>query len=756
MKKKYTKRNYEYDLDNLEKLNREFGMPEAGFLFEKFGVTPQNAKAFFAYDTSTLHDPFLLDDMKDVVELINNIVNSNGKILIFGDYDADGISATAMLKLFFESLNVECDAFLPKRNDGYGLNIKSFDGLFKKSSYDLVITVDCGITGIEEVKYVKEVFGCEIVVTDHHEIYDRLPECLCINPKRGYPMTELSGSAVAFKLIQALIGIKDALYYADLAAIGIIGDLMPLTDENRVLVKHGLKNINNIGLKALLALNRIENPECNDFALKVCPKLNAAGRVGNPKSALELLVCPDTIEVKKLAIKLSEANEARKLLSEETFEQALAMIVGQKVDVNKAIFLCNENWQHGMLGIVCNKLVEKFNVPIGVFTVENDNIVGSLRTVRGDNLFETVSSISDTTLRFGGHKASVGVTLEMDKFNDFCSAFWNATSKKDFFDNTSIVYDEEFQSYYKTDKFFNQLASFQPIMPNDRVVFYGNFTAKDVSYIGKEKKHIKIITDGGVELKGFYNYAKFYSILNTGCRFECTMCPSHDDYSNSMVFVLESLSVLPSVSFDNIYLQNYLTRIRHNSKNKHKLISADAVPQLLEKGKCCIVFNSYEEFQNSQLSNHLNECIVDFFFPSLQNSLVLISPNSKTDFSHYLNVVFCNNYDKLETFPKEANVFVVDELSKAPAFLFRLNITRDICALVYKSLSASKQNYFSLPEAYDKLALYEISFEQFIVTLEIFKELGLVEINDYPFHIKIKKDTKVDLNNSSFYKLVAK
>ena len=213
MKEKYIKRNYEYESDDLEKLCQEYDMAEVAFLFKKFGVTMQNAKAFFAFDTSALHDPFLLNDMKEATDVINKIIEARGRILVFGDYDADGISAAAMLKLFFQSLDIECDTFLPRRNDGYGLNIKSFDMLFKKSSYDLVLTVDCGITGVEEVKYVKEVLGCEIIVTDHHEIYGEIPDCLCINPKRGYPMLELSGSAVALKLIQAIVMGKPSLLW---------------------------------------------------------------------------------------------------------------------------------------------------------------------------------------------------------------------------------------------------------------------------------------------------------------------------------------------------------------------------------------------------------------------------------------------------------------------------------------------------------------------------------------------------------------
>ena len=304
-----------------------------------------------------LHDPFLFEDMQSSVDLIEKHIANNSKVLIFGDYDVDGITASAILIKYFTSRGVNVSNFMPNRyEDGYGLTIATLDKIFANNKPDLIITVDCGITAIDEVEYLKQQ-GIDIVVTDHHEPAENLPNCLIINPKvsKGYPFNALCGAGVALKLVQALGGINVASKYMPICAIATIADIVELLDENRAIVALGLKDLEKlpVGLIKLMQECGI-NLHCkaSDIAFKLAPKINASGRMGSAETSLELYLEENPAKIKKLCNKILNYNNQRQQLCDKVYTDVKQELKNKDIFRISAIVMSSNEWDSGILGIV--------------------------------------------------------------------------------------------------------------------------------------------------------------------------------------------------------------------------------------------------------------------------------------------------------------------------------------------------------------------------------------------------------------------
>ena len=322
MKQKYTKRHVS-DEDSVNYLLSKGLSRSIAEILVARGINESNYEDF-VNDTASFHSPLEMANMSAAVETINYAVECGGKILIYGDYDADGLTASSILSLYFSDNGVENDVIIPTRDEGYGLHAENVFRAFERDYYDLVITVDCGISNAEEVEKIQSELGVEVIVTDHHELPAVLPDCICVNPKLGYPFPYLAGAGVAWKLVQALSGMEVAAKYSDLACVGTIGDIMPLQDENRALVKLGLANMRH---KSLLRLAELSNCgaeiTCSDISMRIAPKINAAGRVGYPRAALDVLLSRDKADNAKIS-KLLELNEQRKQMLDEIVAQSVS------------------------------------------------------------------------------------------------------------------------------------------------------------------------------------------------------------------------------------------------------------------------------------------------------------------------------------------------------------------------------------------------------------------------------------------------
>lgn len=396
------------------------------------GITDEaQADAFLKIEEHLPYSPLLMADMDRAVCRIRQAIDSGEHIAVFGDYDVDGITATVIAVDYLLSCGAEVSHYIPRRiEDGYGLSKDAIATLHSRG-VKLIVTVDCGITGVEEVDYAASL-GIDVVVTDHHECKDKLPRAVAVvNPHRSdctYPFKHLAGCGVALKLVLALGGEvqEDALLsrYCTLAAIGTVADVMLMTGENRAIVARGLAGINRpefIGLQALLKEAGLSEREVTSVQIGfvLSPRLNAAGRMGEADKAADLLLSRDPIQAAHLAQELCELNRLRQNVEQEIYAQTLEMIVRLPDDERHALVLADAQWHQGVVGIVASRLSEKFACPSFMIHLSGETGKGSCRSWGGFNLFAALEECSDLLLGFGGHELAAGFTIEADQIPAF-------------------------------------------------------------------------------------------------------------------------------------------------------------------------------------------------------------------------------------------------------------------------------------------------------------------------------------------------
>ena len=426
---------YAVDENKVNELVNKFGISGilARILVNKNITQKDEIDLFMNPTRKDFHNPFLMPDMEIIVDRVLQAIEQKEKIMIYGDYDADGITSITVLKSFLEERGLEVASYIPNRLDeGYGLNKTALKKIYD-DGYRLIITVDCGISGIEEVDYANSL-GMEVLITDHHEPSETLPKAVAVvDAKRKdnkYPFNQLAGVGVVFKLIQAIsikldLEEKEYLKYLDIVCIGTISDIVPLIDENRVIAKLGLKLIaqtKNIGLKALLEVIGFKNIDSTTISFGVAPRINACGRMGDEQVALDLFLEKDYDKAKKLAIKLNEYNIERQTIEKRIFDEATEKI--EKNEKDKAcIIVGSEGWHHGIIGIVASKVTEMYFKPSILICFEGNDGKGSGRSIPGFDLHDALMECSDYLEKFGGHSMAVGVTVNRDKFELFKNKF---------------------------------------------------------------------------------------------------------------------------------------------------------------------------------------------------------------------------------------------------------------------------------------------------------------------------------------------
>lgn len=415
------------------------GVPELiiKLLCQRNIKSEDEVKAFLDPALGDLHDPFLLDGMNDAAERIVGAIRNKEKILVYGDYDVDGVAATSMLIRFFASQNIKADFYIPDRVDeGYGISDAAVEYICSRD-YDLIITVDCGITAGAQVKAI---YGkcsqngrkIDIIVTDHHQYSpDLMPEAFTVIdpqiPGCSYPFKCLCGAGLALKLIHALgikLGKPDVYCrYIDFAALATVADVVELKGENRVITKLGIDKMNNdpsVGIKALMKAAGVNAVDSYSLSFALSPRINAAGRMGDAKCAVELFTTDDEAEADKIAFLLNQSNIRRKEVQDDIFFSAVKAIEEDPVyKEDKVLVVHGENWHPGVIGIVASKLVDRYNKPSIVISVDGNKAVGSARSIDGFNIFQALEDSSDILVKFGGHELAGGLTLETGNIDLF-------------------------------------------------------------------------------------------------------------------------------------------------------------------------------------------------------------------------------------------------------------------------------------------------------------------------------------------------
>ena len=406
------------------------------------GITDDKEIDTFLNPTrNDFYDPYLMPDMDKAVERIIKAINNQEKVMIYGDYDVDGITSITVLKKFLEERGLKTGHYIPNRlEEGYGLNENAIRSIAEQK-YTLMITVDCGISGIEEVELANQL-GIETIITDHHEQSESLPNAYAIiNAKRKdsqYPFRGLAGCGAVFKLIQAIslrLGLeeKEFLKYLDIVCVGTISDIVPLVDENRVIAKLGLKLVaqtRNIGLRELILQSGYKKIDSNTISFGVAPRINACGRMGYQEEALDLFLKKNIEEARKITTRLNSYNLERQTKEKDIFEQAIKELEKEDIEKLNTIVLSGDNWHHGVIGIVASKLTEKFYKPTILICFEDNIGKGSGRSLPGFDLHEALVETSAYLEKYGGHEMAVGLSLKKEKYNDFKLAFEEIAKSK--------------------------------------------------------------------------------------------------------------------------------------------------------------------------------------------------------------------------------------------------------------------------------------------------------------------------------------
>ena len=424
---------YETNKEKVNELKEKYGINEllATILVNRNIVNEDEIRLFLKPTRNDFHDPFLIKDMDIAVERILKAIKNKENVTIYGDYDVDGITSITVLKSFLKDVGLEVNSYIPNRlEEGYGLNREAVKKIVEDGC-ELMITVDCGISAIEEINYATEL-GIETIVTDHHEPGNELPKALAVidNKRKDstYPFRELAGVGVAFKVIQALgikLELKEESYlkYLDIVCLGTISDIVPLVDENRVIAKLGLmlvEQTRNIGLRSIINSSGYKKIDSTTISFGVAPRINACGRMGKAEEALELFLSSNINTVNDLTKRLNEHNSVRQATEKAIYENVIEKIEKENLNANKVLIVTGENWHHGVIGIVSSKITDMYFKPSILLSFEEDGMgKGSGRSIPGFDLHEALSKCSDKIEKFGGHSMAVGITVRKEDLEAF-------------------------------------------------------------------------------------------------------------------------------------------------------------------------------------------------------------------------------------------------------------------------------------------------------------------------------------------------
>ena len=496
----------------------------------------EEVKKFFSDDYDEGYDPFLMHDMKRAVERINNAIENEEKILVYGDYDADGITSTVLLVETLVSLGADVSSYIPNRfEEGYGPNKDAFSKIIK-SGIGLIITVDNGIAGVDEVELANSL-GCDVIITDHHKIQDEIPKAYAVihpeHPEGQYPFGKLAGVGVAFKLAHALLEIYPD-FLLDLVAIGTVADMVSLTDENRIFVKQGIELLNEdprIGIKMLLELSNITtNIDEQTIGFYIAPKLNSIGRMDSAKVGLSFLMAEDASVAKSLAEQIEEYNVQRKEVTENIVKDVIETIENNDVK-NKSVIMVSGDYHEGVLGIVASNIAEKYQRPVLIMNNKEGILKGSARSVFEFNIYTAINKIGDKFIAYGGHTLAAGFSFDEQNFKEIektlCNEFdeYKNNNELKSTKNIDIVSSLEEVSY----QFLNSLEVLKPFgmdfeKPN---ILLENAKVIEKVYFGADKQYLRLtIADevGNLECISFKDNMIFKDInVNDTIDLLCTL-----------------------------------------------------------------------------------------------------------------------------------------------------------------------------------------------------------------------------------------
>ncbi|MBR7013492.1 MAG: single-stranded-DNA-specific exonuclease RecJ [Prevotella sp.] len=496
-----------------EELGEKIGMnPILAAMLIRRGITTESAaKRFFRPQLSDLINPFLMKDMDIAVDRLNDAMGRKERILVYGDYDVDGCTAVALVYKFLQQFYSNIDYYIPDRYDeGYGVSNKGIE-YARETGVKLIIILDCGIKAVKQIAYAKTL-GIDFIICDHHVPDEEMPPAVAIlNPKRPddtFPFKDLCGCGVGFKFMQAFaknngIPFSRLIPLLDFCAVSIAADLVSVTEENRILAFHGLKQLNinpSIGLKAIIGICGLNGRELSmsDIIFKIGPRINASGRMESGKESVDLLIERDFAVALNKAKHLNEYNDLRRDIDKQMTEEANQIVAKlESQQHHSSVVLYDENWKKGVVGIVASRLTEIYFRPTVVLTREDDLATGSARSIAGFDIYSAIKECQDLLLNFGGHTYAVGLTLKWDKIREFRDRFQKYVDEHILPEQKEALLNIDAEIDFKdiTKRLYNDLKKFAPFGPNNPKPIFSTLGVYDFGtskVVGREQEHIKL------------------------------------------------------------------------------------------------------------------------------------------------------------------------------------------------------------------------------------------------------------------------
>ena len=775
--------------------------PEISQILNNRGIeNEKDAEIFMNPSLEYLRDPFLMKDMKKSTERIKKAIENKERIYIYGDYDVDGVSSTSILYLYFKSIGFPVKYYIPNRlEEGYGINEDAIKKIHDDGC-DLIITVDCGITSVKEVELANEL-GIDVIITDHHECQSEIPDAYAIvNPKQedcNYPFDMLCGCGVAFKMIQALTDeeeFKTSMFdYLEIVTLATICDIVPLIDENRIIVKNGLKLMKegkNLGLRELIKVCGIETNKIGSshIGFSIGPRINASGRLGYSYLGVQLFTTDNEDEAKEIANILEGKNIERQMIEGKMYKEAEEILSSdERFKDDKVLVIAKEGWQHGIIGIVSSKLTEKYYKPTILLTIEDGEATGSARSIKGFSIFDALVSCKDLMNKFGGHEQAAGLALDAKNIDELRLrineiADYNL-SKEDLIENIKVEYElkEDSATLDLVDN-LHKLEPFGLSNPSPRFIMR-DLLLTNIFKMGKNKQHLKIIVENkkSYECVGF-NMAYLADNFQLGDKVDILFQVDENNYNNErkVQFLLKDirLSHPKSAATNNLSIKLF-EKISPSNKDSLYFVNTSEEDLVIDiDGDKNINIFDYIEEDTLVITNTLNgfyralsdisltdvEYEINFNYINEKNNKVqlIFSPNiDKIDLKRYNRIILYDYlYNKEEYSYLNKNILNSDNIIKyygEEDKIYLKNIVDNIVPSreefinIYKQMLMSKELHLNLDEI--KRVFKILPLKTFII-FKVFKELNLLnfEMNYEDSTVTIcllqKPDKKLNLDES--------
>ena len=769
------KKFFNKDADKVEHFAQKFNLPPRimDLILSRGINTDKEIEALLS--PKTMHNPFLLNGMQELVNRVKLAKELNDKVLIFGDYDVDGVSATSIMIKALALYGINADFYLPNRYiDGYGLTNAVIDKIASKFSPNLIITVDCGISCAQEVEYAKNL-GIEIMVTDHHEIPETIPDTVVVNAKiegQQYPFRELCGTGVAYKFAEALLGSKEAEQFLPVAAIATIVDIVPLIGENRTIVSRGLKLCDKylpIGLKMMFKEYDISiaKPNATDISFKIGPKLNASGRMGDAVDSLKVYFETDPVKVKSCLEKIKIHNTRRQEICNKIYDDCEKALCRVDMKNQRVITLASKTWDKGVLGIVCSRLVEKYHKPVFLFAQEGELLSGSGRSIDDINIHQLLSSLKDILETFGGHSMAAGLSLKRSNYELFSQKI-NSFALNSINDEVFIpieYYDQDITEEEVSPELLKGLALLEPYgCANPRPKF--KITVHDAEILPMKKfpQHANIKV-GKLNLTYFNfidNIVKIVFSRNKSFIFEFQPHSSKgivDKFDGGSFIVDDAYKKLNSIELNQLVI-NGNADAKYTLYPQSQLLSFVGGTNTTVFGTCFVTYSCFDYVEFARTYN--TQGIYHFGIyedKEIGYNSILLSPKGLAWAKNFTKIIFLSpvldkKYIAALNRVTDAEIFVPAEKGGDPRKFAGIDLSRGAFGKVYRALcSKAGKSIYNVFEFYDQCSLEsQLSFSTFYAALLVFNQLGIITVDDNEqMIIRVNKSVKNDLTNSRIY-----